>query len=60
MALLPNFIAGRPYAAEYDLAGIVVAKHPSVTSVREHDEVFGFIDPRLQMKIKQGKRSSSV
>ncbi|EIN07538.1 NAD(P)-binding protein [Punctularia strigosozonata HHB-11173 SS5] len=55
MKLFPNFIARRPYAAaEHDLAGVVVATHPSVTSVKEGDEVFGYIDVALQIKSSQG------
>jgi hypothetical protein len=55
MSRLPNFLAKRPHGAEYDLSGVVVAKHASVTSLKEGDEVFGWIDLSLQKKSKQGK-----
>lgn len=56
MNLLPNFIARRPWlAAENDLAGVVIAAHPSVTDHKTGDEVFGYIDVPTQLKTGQGE-----
>lgn len=52
MRLVPNFVAGRPYPAENDLAGIIVDAGDSDFKVG--DRVFGFIEVDLQRKIRQG------
>ena len=44
MGLFPNFIARRPFPAEYDLAGIIEDANDSAFS--KGDRVFGWISPR--------------
>jgi hypothetical protein len=53
--LVPNFVAGRPFPAEHDLAGIVVASKSPLHAPGAR--VFGIIPVDVQFATKQGALS---
>lgn len=55
MAKVPNVFVGRPFPAEHDFSGVIVAIHGDTkTEFLVGDGVFGFIEVALQIKTKQG------
>lgn len=54
MKMVPNLGSGRPYAAENDFAGVVVAVASDKAEFKVGDRVFGFVDLPEQKKLKQG------
>jgi NADPH:quinone reductase-like Zn-dependent oxidoreductase len=50
--VLPNFLAGRPRVAEYDLSGIIVDSNG--TNFKNGDNVFGWVPSYLLKKTNRG------
>lgn len=55
MKLLPDFIAGRPYTAEQDFSGVVVASKSQYWA--EGERVFGLVPVPHSLKSKEGSLS---
>jgi NADPH:quinone reductase-like Zn-dependent oxidoreductase len=58
MKILPNFVAGRPHIAEYDVTGTIV--DPNGTRFAVGDAVFGVILPLDAIKTRQGALAQYV